>query len=166
MSQNKTSTVCCAHGCCNLQLSVQCEGGQKELEQLHELFQTGTPSAKDLLETFRKFLGRFQDTYLLLDALDECPRDHGREGVLEVIQTIRDWCLPGVHLLVTSRDLSDIRASLNPSQGHDLRMENSGINKDIADFVSYQLESDEKLQKWRVRRGEIREKLIDGAQGV
>lgn len=45
-----------------LQLSVQCEGGQKELEQLHELFQIGTPSAKDLLETFWKFLGRFQDT--------------------------------------------------------------------------------------------------------
>ena len=98
-----------------------------------------------LIQNLRRFLDRFQDSYILLDALDECPRGCGREDVLRVIQAIRDWRLPGLHLLVISRDQLDIRRSLNPSNDHDLLMKNSGIDKDIADFVSDQLDNDTKL---------------------
>ncbi|CAG8902272.1 unnamed protein product [Penicillium egyptiacum] len=120
-----------------LQLSVQFQDGQKELEQLHILSQSSTPSVQVLLQTLRRFLKRFLDSYILLDALDECPRDNGREDVLRVIQVIRDWRLPSVHLLVTSRDQLNIRRSLKPSHDCDLSMKNSGIDKDIFDFVSY-----------------------------
>jgi hypothetical protein len=149
-----------------LQLSVQFQDGQKELEQLHILSQSSTPSVQVLLQTLRRFLERFLDSYILLDALDECPRDNGREDVLRVIQVIRDWRLPSVHLLVTSRDQLDIRRSLKPSHDCDLSMKNSGIDKDIFDFVSHQLENDTKLQRWKVRHSEIQTKLTQGAQGV
>ncbi|KAJ5117570.1 NACHT nucleoside triphosphatase [Penicillium atrosanguineum] len=149
-----------------LQLSVQFQDGEKELEQLHMLFKSSTPSVETLLQTLQKFLVQFQGSYILLDALDECPRDHGREAILRVIKAIRDWRLPSVHLLVTSRDQFDIRRSLNPSCDSDLPMNNTGIEKDITDFVTYQLENDFKLQRWNARHNEMKERLLQGAQGV
>ncbi|KAJ5605614.1 hypothetical protein N7510_008395 [Penicillium lagena] len=149
-----------------LQLSVQLQDGEKELEQLRLLSKSSTPSVEALLQTLRKFLERFQDSYILLDALDECPQDNGREGVLRAIEAIRDWSIPTTHLLVTSREQSDIRRSLNPSSNHDISMKNSGIDRDIAGFVSYQLENDPKLQRWKVRYSEIQTKLTQGAQGL
>ncbi|KAJ5477775.1 hypothetical protein N7530_003284 [Penicillium desertorum] len=148
-----------------LQLSVQFQDGEKKLEKLRTLSQSSTPSVEVLLKTLRKFIDRFKNCYIILDALDECPRDKSREDVLRVIQVMRNWHLPSVHLLVTSRDLVDIRRSFDLSYGYDLSMKNSGIDKDIFDFVSYQLENDTKLQRWKVRHSEIQEKLTRGAQG-
>jgi hypothetical protein len=149
-----------------LQLSAQCQDGEKELVQLHALHKSSTPSVEILLQILRGFLNEFQDSYIFLDALDESPRDHAREGVLNAIQTIRNWCLPSVHLLVTSRDHLDIRNSLSCSFDNTLPMKNSGIDKDIADFVSDRLDNDTKLQRWKSRHSEIQDKLIQGAQGV
>ena len=149
-----------------LQLSVQFQDGERELEQLRILSKFSTPSEDLLLQTLRKFLERFQDSYILLNALDKSPRDHDREDVLRVIQEIRDWRLPTIHLLVTSRDQLDIQRSLNPSYDSDLSMKNSGVDRDILDFISYQLEHDNKLQKWQVRQSEIQNKLTQDAQGV
>ncbi|CAI7603436.1 unnamed protein product [Penicillium pancosmium] len=151
-----------------LQLSVQLEDGEEGLDKMRLLSKSSTPPEKVLLETLRKFLERFQDGYILIDALDECPQDHRgkREDVLRVIQEMRDWRLPNVHLLVTSRDHLDIRRSLDPSPESDVLMEDPGIAEDISKFVSYQLKNDTKLQRWKVRHGEIQDKITEGAQGV
>jgi archaellum biogenesis ATPase FlaH len=149
-----------------LQLSVQLRDGERELDQLRILSQSSTPSKEVLLQTLRRFLERFQDGYVLLDALDECPRTNSREDVLGVIQAIRDWRLPSVHLLVTSQDQLDIRRSLNPSYNCDVSMKNPGTEHDIFDFVSHQLEHDTKLQRWRVRHNEIQTRLTQDGQGM
>lgn len=119
-----------------------------------------------LLDCLRSFLERFRETYILLDALDESPPDCKREQVLRAIQVMRDWSIPGLHLLVTSRNLVDIRESLRPSYDEDLPLRNSEIDRDILNFVTYQLENDAKLQKWKERHHEIKAKLTAGAQGV
>ncbi|KAJ5688673.1 NACHT nucleoside triphosphatase [Penicillium macrosclerotiorum] len=147
-----------------LQLSMQTQDGPKELEQLYETSKLLTPSMESLLQTFDKLLAHFQDTYIVLDALDESPQVCNREGVLGVIQDIRN--LPSIHLLVTSRDHLDIRKSLNPSQASCILMRNSDNDKDISSFLSYQLNNDAKLQRWKERHNEIQEKLISSAQGV
>ena len=149
-----------------LQLSVQLQDGERDLEQLHTLYKSGSPPVDVLLNSLRRFLKRFRDTYILLDALDESPRDCKREGVLRAIQVIRSWSISSVHLLVTSRNELDIRESLDPSRGQDLLLRNSEIDTDIANFVSYQLKNDAKLQKWKARHTEIEAKLTTGAQGV
>ena len=149
-----------------LQLSSQFHGGERELEQLRVLSEPYRPSQDVLIQSLQTFLARFHDIYIILDALDECPRDRSREDVLKVIEVVRGWCLPSVHLLVTARDHLDIRRSLDPSHGSDISMKNSGIDKDISDFVSHQLQNDRMLQRWKVRHGEILEKLTQGAQGV
>ncbi|KAI3226148.1 hypothetical protein DTO012A9_9154 [Penicillium roqueforti] len=149
-----------------LQLSVQLQDGERDLEQLHALHRSGSPPLHALLDSLRRFLERFCDTYILLDALDESPRDTKREGVLRAIQMIRSWCIPGFHLLVTSRNELDIRESLHPSRDQDLSLRNSEVDRDIANFVSYQLKNDEKLQRWKARHNEIEAKLTTSAQGV
>jgi hypothetical protein len=149
-----------------LQLSVQLQDGENNLEQLHALYRSGFPPVGMLLDSLRSFLDRFHDSYILFDALDESPRGCKREGVLRVIQEIRSWSIPGVHLLVTSRGELDIRESLDPSRNQDLSLRNSETDRDIANFVSYQLKNDRKLQKWEERHGEIQTKLTTRAQGV
>lgn len=149
-----------------LQLSAQLQDGERDLEQLYAMYKSGSPSVDVLLDSLRRFLERFSGTYILLDALDESPRDCKREGVLRAIHIIRRWSIPGVHLMVTSRNEIDIRQSLKPSLDQDISLRNSEIDRDIANFVFYQLRNDAKLHKWKMRHDEIQAKLTMGAQGV
>jgi ankyrin repeat domain-containing protein 50 len=149
-----------------LQLSGQLQDGQKDLEKLYALYQLRTPPVYVLLELLQQFLGQFCDSYIVLDALDESPRDYKRGGVLRAIQEIRNWSLPSVHILVTSRNELDILESLRPSSEQNLLMKNVEIDSDIAEFVSYQLRNDQKLQRWKSRHGEIQAILTTRAQGV
>lgn len=52
----------------------------------------------------------FPQTYIILDALDECA---DREGLMEVLEKIAGWKLQNLHLLVTSRKERDIERSLD-----------------------------------------------------
>ncbi|KAJ5936936.1 hypothetical protein N7466_003386 [Penicillium verhagenii] len=149
-----------------MQLSVQLPDGEKDLEQLHMLHKSGSPPVDVLLDSLQRLLKRFRDAYILLDALDESPREHKREGVLNAIQVIRDWSIPGLHLLVTGRNELDIREELNPSFVQDIPLRNPETDRDIANFVSYQLKNDTKLQRWKERHAEIQEKLAADARGV
>ncbi|EAU37833.1 conserved hypothetical protein [Aspergillus terreus NIH2624] len=149
-----------------LQLSGQLPDGERYPEQLHALHKFGSPPVHALLDCLRSVLERFRDTYILFDALDESPRDCKREDVLKAIQVMRHWSIPGLHLLVTSRNIVDIRVSLRPSSDEDLPLRNSEIDRDISNFVTYQLENDPKLQKWKERHHEIKAKLTASAQGV
>ncbi|KAJ5781180.1 hypothetical protein N7457_006340 [Penicillium paradoxum] len=149
-----------------LQLSAQVQDGEQHLEQLYQLHKSSSPPVNVLLNSLYKFLGQLRDCYILVDALDESPRDSKRESVLSTIQTIRDWALPSVHLLITSRDEFHIRQSLEPSRDEDLLMRNPELDEDIENFISYQLDNDPKRHKWERRRKEIQQKLTQNAQGV
>lgn len=149
-----------------LQLSTQIPDGEKHLEQLYGVCKPSTPSVSALLNSLRTIASQFNDVFILLDALDESPRDSERGDVLEGIETIRKWDLPGLHLLVTSRTELDIRECLKPRADEDLSMKGSEIDKDISNFISDQLKDDQKLQRWKAFHHEIQEKLTQRAQGV
>ncbi|KAF3023342.1 hypothetical protein E8E15_007618 [Penicillium rubens] len=149
-----------------LQLSAQLQGAEGDIQELFKLYSSGTPPVKALLNSLRKTICSFNDTYILLDALDESPRGNKREGVLDAVQTIRQWSLPTLHLLVTSRNEMDIRLTLEPPSSQDISMKNSDTDTDIQNFISYQLRNDSKLRQWKSRHEEIQEKLTSKAQGV
>jgi hypothetical protein len=88
--------------------------------------------------------------YILIDALDESPQGTQRDDVLKSIMTVRDWSMPGLHLLVTSRDELDIRESLNATSNEKVAMKNDGIDQDISNFISKKLSTDLKFRtKWQ-----------------
>lgn len=149
-----------------LQLSSQCREGDSDLKQIHGQYRTSVPPTLVLIEYFRRLISRFHHVYIMLDALDECPHDTSREGVLSTIETIRNWNLQGLHLFVTSRDEPDIRDSLNLTEELQINMRSTGIEKDIASYVSSQFDNDRRLKKWLPYRDKIQDALAERANGV
>jgi hypothetical protein len=149
-----------------LQLSVQLSDSQTDLARLRDSYSTGIPPATVLIAHLRHLIQKFDQVYILLDALDESPRYGQRDQVLNAIKTMRKWVVPGLHLLVTSRDEPDIRETLSPVGDEEVIMKNAKINRDISDFISGQLNIDPKLQKWRVHHDRIQQVLAERAQGV
>lgn len=85
-----------------LQLSGQISDSQTDLTRLRDSYSTGIPPVAVLIAHLRYLIQKFDQVYILLDALDESPRYGQRDEVLNVIETIRKWRLPGLYLLITS----------------------------------------------------------------
>ncbi len=93
-----------------LQLSGQLSGSQTDLARLRDSYSTGIPPAAVLTAHLRHLIQKFDQVYILLDALDESPRYGQRDQV------------------VTSRDEPDIRESLNPARNEEVIMKNAEIS--------------------------------------
>ena len=149
-----------------MQLSGQLQDGHLDLTRLHDLCRTGIPPSSVLTDYLRRLIQRFHHVYIVLDALDESPRLGARGHVLDTIEVMQKWFLPGLHLLVTSRDEPDIRNSLDLSLNQEVKMRNAGIDKDISDFIASQLHENRRLRKWLPYSNKIQEKLAERAKGV
>ena len=140
--------------------------GHEDIERLRESHGTAIPPLQALLACLQRLVQRFRRTYILLDALDECPLSGSRELVLGTLETMHSWDIPTLHILITSRDEADIRDSLEPISSYKITMRNVGIDKDIADFISGQLVENRRLQKLSRFRDLIQNALIMGAKGM
>ena len=150
-----------------LQLSSQSSDSQTDLARLHKSHSTSIPPATVLLAYLQRLIqDYFGQVYILLDALDESPLHGQRDNVLKAIETMRKWHLPGLHLLVTSRDEPDIRDSLIPAVDEEVIMKNDEINSDINNFITGHLNTDSKLRKLHAYHDRIRQVLAERAQGV
>lgn len=148
------------------QLAGQLGGAPTALTQLHKHYRNTTPSDEDLLETLRQLITQFNNVYIILDAVDESPRETHRSSLLDILYKIRTWPDPGLHLLATSRDEVDICHGLQATPAETITMTNDGIDKDIASFVSQHLRSNWRLQKWQDHYEMIEQVLIQKANGV
>jgi hypothetical protein len=153
-----------------LQLCGQVPGLAADLTRLKDSYNHGTPPVPVLLEYLRQAVARSRHIYILLDALDESPVDISRAEVLSVIDTLRQWQLPGLHLLVTSRDVPDIRDHLQfPTFNKDVEhisLKNESVRDDISRFVAFQVDHDCQLQRWGDHRENIKSYLTEHAGGV
>jgi hypothetical protein len=93
-------------------------------------------------------------TYIILDALDECPVTSSipspREEVLELVENLVGLHLPNLHICVTSRPEPDIQIVLGrlterPVSLHD----ESGQKEDIANYVTSSVHADRRMGRWR-----------------
>ena len=95
--------------------------------------------------------------YIIMDALDECPDNSGwpktpREEVLDVVKDLVGLHLPNLHICVTSRPEVDIKSVLNQLTIHAVSLhDQSGQQKDIADYVSTVVNSDRKMRNGGMR---------------
>lgn len=152
-----------------LQLSNQLGGDNTTLTNLHENYRHGTPPDQALLDCLEKLVRAFQrDVYILIDALDESPQGckEQRQTVLQVLNDIRAWEEPKLHLLVTSREEVDIRNELLAIPGETVTMKNDGIDKDIAAFVAQHLRGNPRFRKWHAHLDRIEKVLSERANGV
>ena len=110
-------------------------------------------------------------TYIIVDAIDECPNSgmpSTREEVLGLIKELVDLKLPNVHLCVASRPEVDIRVVLEPvtSQKISLHDEN-GQKEDIIKYIKSVIRSDWSMRRWTEEDKQlVIDTLSDGADGM
>jgi len=95
-----------------------------------------------------------EPTYIIMDALDECPNTTGipspREWLLNFVIELIRLQFPNLHICVTSRLEHDIQVALErltprPVTLHD----ESGQQQDIANYVTSFVHSNERMRRWR-----------------
>jgi len=92
-------------------------------------------------------------TYIIMDALDECPNTSGlpspREMVLELVKELVDLSLSNLHICVTSRPEIDIQFCLELLTSCRVSLhDQSGQQKDIANYVASSVRS-KWTRRWR-----------------
>jgi hypothetical protein len=109
-------------------------------------------------------LGDFHQTFIILDALDECRE---REELLELVKKIVYWKLKNLHILATSRREKEIEEALEHLITSQICIQSTLVDTDIYIHLRERLQSDPKLRKWPVKvQKEIEETLMDGAHGM
>jgi hypothetical protein len=140
------------------QLSARSDSCHHILSQLYCTHDRGErkPSDRAMVACLKEMLS-FEaqgPTFIILDALDECPIASSipspREEVLELVDELVGLHLPNVHICVTSRPEHDIRVVLEglteqPVSLHD----ESGQQEDIANFVASFVRSNQRMKRWR-----------------
>ena len=149
-----------------LQLSCQLKDNYSHLSRLHGSYRNATPPDQALFDCLRQLVRAFDDVYILIDALDESPRNIHREGVLQVLTNLRAWMEPGLHILVTSRDETDIRDELDTEEHENVSLENESVDRDIAAFISKHLRDNRQLRTWENHFDYIETALTKRAKGV
>jgi len=161
-----------------IQLSSWSEPRLNILSRLYSTFNTGKgqPSEPILVQCLKDMLMAPSvsqlPTYIILDALDECPNTFGiptpREHVLRLVKDLVDLHLPNLHVCATSRMEIDIYTALEPlASGHLSLHDQLGQKRDIAEYVSAVVQSDTKMKSWREDdRKLVIEKLSEKADGM
>lgn len=125
------------------------------------------PSTKELLAVLRQTILEFEETFIIVDALDECAK---RKELLGMIKEIAGWKTGNLHTLVTSRREPDIEECFESlPQIKRVSIQNARLNEDIHLYVNERLRTDPKLQRWRNQpevQKEIADKLMEKADGV
>ncbi|SLM38552.1 P-loop containing nucleoside triphosphate hydrolase, partial [Lasallia pustulata] len=132
------------------QLSRQSKKKLNKLEALFSFCNNGErqPDVEGLLIVLKEVVEGFDETYIVLDALDECS---DREELLERMGEIQGWKLRQLRMLVTSRWLIDIKESLEPltEPRGKICVQSSLVDADILTYVRGRLQNDRALKRWR-----------------
>ncbi|KAI9436570.1 hypothetical protein H4582DRAFT_2078189 [Lactarius indigo] len=143
-----------------IQLSAQSDPCRDILSRLYVAHDNGEkkPRVGVMTQCLRDMLtiSDQRPTYIILDALDECPNSSGipssREKVLALVKDLVNLRLPRLHICITSRPEFDIRATLGPLALHSVLLhDESGQKKDIVDYINSVVYSDSEtmMKRWR-----------------
>jgi hypothetical protein len=126
------------------------------------------PSLDELTGILFEVVESLNQAFIVIDALDECPKGGGRDLLLAVILDIKSRSLDNLHALVTSRREPDIEEYLTPLlTGPPIFLQGSEMNGDIQSHISSVLATDPKLKRWSNEiKQEIKDTLSKGANGM
>lgn len=103
------------------QLTQHCTQLTPGLETLLTIRGTGqsTVAISELLDVLQQMVHESSEVFLIIEALDECfDRDTQTELML-VLKTMAQWHLPGLHLLMTSRNQDQVKKPLTTFLGEE-----------------------------------------------
>ena len=141
-----------------IQLSARSDPCCDILSRLYSSHDRGIrkPSDRAMVECLNEMLtlGAQAPTYIIMDALDECPITSTipspREEVLDFVDELVGLHLPNVHICVTSRPEHDIQAALKHLTPCAVSLhDESGQQQDIINYVTAFVQSDRRVRRWR-----------------
>jgi hypothetical protein len=148
------------------------------LSQLHKICRDGSdqPSDAALVQCLKNMIdlpGQLP-TYIIIDALDECPNNIGtpssREKVLNFVEDLVESNHSNLFICTTSRPEHDITTILNPLTPSSRRVslhEEVGQRGDIDSYVRSFVQSDRAMRRWRAEDKEVViEVLSERANGM
>jgi hypothetical protein len=136
------------------------------LSQLHKMCRDGSdqPSDAALVRCLKDMLdlpGQLP-TYIMMDALDECPNNIGtpsaREKVLNFVEDLVESNHSNLFMCITSRPEQDITTILNPLTPSSRRVslhEEVGQRGDIDSYVRSFVQNDRAMRRWRAEDKEV-----------
>ena len=138
------------------------------LLDLYNKHKNTQPQMGNLKMTLRSVIDESEQSFLIIDALDECiDENETREEILTFLTELSGWSLPQLHVLITSRKEPEIEESLTSLKGMSSVCIQIQQQEDIEKYVKSVLETDSYLAKWsfEVKR-EIQDTLIRNSDGM
>ncbi|KAF8193116.1 ankyrin repeat-containing domain protein [Mycena galopus ATCC 62051] len=147
-----------------LQLAAQCPHPYKTLDE-HCKLSNGQklPRYEDLQCLLYKLLPELGQTYIVLDALDECDSTNFTR-LMALVSMLRAWTKTSLHLLITSQprdvftkgfnDISQIGLNFNVTQ------------EDIQSFVASELQTNSELAAWQPYASQITDRITSKSRGM
>jgi hypothetical protein len=145
-----------------------------ELQDAYEMANNGLqrPTTKVLAEMLKAVIQDFGSVYIIIDAVDECPKFDGeRAKFLKLLGEIFSWQLDQLHVFITSRrevDILDTFDNIPRKLGYLQVIDAQGVQwlGDIELFLTQRLQ-DRKFIAWNSEmRAEVKAKLGSRAQGM
>ena len=139
------------------QLSAKSDGFYKMLSKFYSdnASGTGKPDSGTLtgwIEDMLSLPGQ-GPIYIIIDAIDECPRTgtlFKREEILGLIDELVNLKLPNVYFCVTSRPEIDIRNAIEPLKPLQISLhDEDGQKNDIIEYIKSVIYSDRNMRNWR-----------------
>jgi hypothetical protein len=132
------------------------------IQAFYEQYQHGVPSERGVMNSIRDLITKSQ-TYIIVDALDECPNtEDERAELCNILKTMHSWNCERLHILVTSRKEADLMESLQPIVTQEpIGIQGSVVDADIRKFVRTQLQVNSRFSKLSGElRAEIEQTLV------
>jgi NACHT domain len=114
------------------------------------------PSDGAMVECLKEMLltVSYNPTYIIIDALDECPHNSGitspREHVLNLLKELVELGLRNFHICATSRPELDIQSTLESLTQDRVCLHNEdGQKEDIVKYVHSVVYSDKAMRRWK-----------------
>ena len=135
------------------QFSRELPIASQELHSLYQSAQAGSrqPTIDELLVTLHRTLQHFDDSFIVMDALDECSNREERDILFDALAEIEGWDQVRLHLLVTSRPETDIKSAMEDGTTFRQAIPIDGrlVQDDIRSYVRNRLQQDTRLKRWR-----------------
>ncbi|KAM6503799.1 hypothetical protein JOM56_000742 [Amanita muscaria] len=136
------------------------------VDQLYRSCNDGVdkPSGQQLEDLLKQLISGFKETYIVIDALDECKE---WQELLKLLKRIHGWQIGQCHLLITSRKEQVIVKSLQHVAPKEIDLTLMPVEHDINKYIDEKVEESEELITLEPEtKQDIKEQLKAKANGM
>ncbi|KAJ7498167.1 ankyrin repeat-containing domain protein [Mycena galericulata] len=147
-----------------LQFSAQSPHPYRTLHKQYNLIKgQALPHYQDLQRILKELLRELGRSYIILDALDECP-DAELGQLMELVATLRGWTHSPLHLLFTSQPRTGFTDRLEDVPC--VFLQSDVTQPDIKLFITTELRENRKMRIWSSRADEIVDRVLLKTSGM